>query len=173
MSHDAQRQPAQTCAPEEPGRRPEGSCPVSDLHEDTPRAALFRRAIVEPAERAARARRQGDAPRFASRPPPLAATWRARCGSRLGFARRVPLTPRRPPVVGARAPIPEIGAVAFIAHRPHGRRRLGVGSHRREISTGLARVLSTTQPAVRARGLPLRIGKPVRLPSRVRGLPRR
>ena len=49
---------------------------------------------------------------FASRPPPLAATWRARCGSRLGFARRVPLTPRRPPIVGASAPTPEIGAVA-------------------------------------------------------------
>jgi len=41
---------------------------------------------------------------FASRPPPLAATWRARYGSRLGFARRVPMTPRRPPVVGAPRP---------------------------------------------------------------------
>jgi hypothetical protein len=49
---------------------------------------------------------------FASRSPPLAATWRARYGSRHGFARRVPLTPRRPPVVGAAAPTPEIGAVA-------------------------------------------------------------
>jgi len=65
----------------------------------TRRAALFRRALVEIAERAARARRHGAAPRFASRPPPLAATWRARCGGRLGFARRVPKTPRRPTVV--------------------------------------------------------------------------
>lgn len=41
---------------------------------------------------------------FARRPPPLATTWRARCGSRPGFARRVPMTPRRPPVVGAQRP---------------------------------------------------------------------
>jgi len=41
---------------------------------------------------------------FARRPPPLTTTWRARCGSRLGFARRVPMTPRRPPVVGAPRP---------------------------------------------------------------------
>src|ERR1022692_1891187 len=37
--------------PRKTGSRPEGRGPVSDLHEDTPRAALFRRAIVEPAER--------------------------------------------------------------------------------------------------------------------------
>ncbi|MEO9114116.1 MAG: hypothetical protein ABI387_15835, partial [Lacunisphaera sp.] len=56
-------------------------------------------AIVEPAERAARARRLGTLLAFARRPPPLAATWRARCGGWPGFARSVPKTPRRPQIV--------------------------------------------------------------------------
>lgn len=70
----------------------------------TRRATLFRRALVEIAERAARARRHGAAPRFASRPPPLAATWRARCGGRLGCALRVPKTPRLAAFVDTAAP---------------------------------------------------------------------
>jgi hypothetical protein len=65
----------------------------------TRRAALFRRALVDP--RSVRHARgdMGTILAFARRPPPLAATWRARCGGRPGFARRVPKTPRRPPVV--------------------------------------------------------------------------
>jgi hypothetical protein len=66
----------------------------------TRRAALFRRAIVEP--RSVRHAR-GDMRTllaFAGRPPTPSASWRARFGSRPSSARRVPTTPRRPPVVG-------------------------------------------------------------------------
>ena len=60
---------------------------------------------------------------FASRPPPLAAIWRARCGSRLGFARRVPTIPRRPPVGGNR-PLPRKG----VQSRTKGTAHAGSGS---------------------------------------------
>jgi hypothetical protein len=56
----------------------------------TRRAALFRRALVSSRKRCGRARRLGALFAFARRPPPLAATWRARFGSRLGSAHRVP-----------------------------------------------------------------------------------
>ena len=52
------------------GSRPAGSCPFSDLHENTPRCAVSA-CPRGPAERAARARRHGDAPRF--RPPSASA----------------------------------------------------------------------------------------------------
>ena len=72
--HDAKRQPAQTCAPEEIGAVAAlAVAPISDLHEDTPRCAVSA-CHRGPAERAARARRHGDAPRFARvrlRWPPL------------------------------------------------------------------------------------------------------
>ena len=65
----------------------------------TRRAVLFRRAIVD--LRSVRHARGdlGTLLAFASHPPLLAATWRARCGGWPGFARRVPKTPRRPQIV--------------------------------------------------------------------------
>lgn len=63
------------------------------------RAALFRRALADLRGNRNERGDLGPLLAFASRPPPLATTWRARCGSRLGFAHRVPKTPRRPTVV--------------------------------------------------------------------------
>ena len=99
VSHDATRQPAQTCAPEEIGAVASPAvAPIPDSTK-TRRATLFRRALVD--SRSVRHARgdMGMLLAFARRPPPLAATWRARYGFRLGFAHRVPKTPRRPPVV--------------------------------------------------------------------------
>jgi len=65
----------------------------------TRRAALFRRAIVDPLSVRHAHGDLGPLLAFANHPPPLAATWRARCGGWPGFARRVPKTPRRPQIV--------------------------------------------------------------------------
>lgn len=69
---------------------------VSDDHEGAPRFAVSSRHRASRSD-AARARRLWTLLAFASRPPPLAATWRARFGLRLGCARSRPETPRRPP----------------------------------------------------------------------------
>ncbi len=99
MSHNARSQPARPVPEKMVALASPGLARISDRHEGTPRAALFRRATVQTAGCTARARRHGEAPRFARRPPPQAATWRARCGGWLGFARHVPKTPRWPTVV--------------------------------------------------------------------------
>ena len=80
MSHDAKRQPAQTCALKgiRAVARP-AVAPIPDLHEDTPRG-LFRRALVDPRSVRHAHGDMGTLLAFARRPPSLAATWRARCG---------------------------------------------------------------------------------------------
>ena len=127
VSHDAQRQPAQTCAPEGIGAVARlAVAPIPDLHEDTPRCAVSA-CPRGPAERAARARRHGDAPRF--RPPSAFA------GRHLASTLRLParLRSSRPqdsaPAAGcgALAPRKEIGSVrlgcahqfAASTHRSH------------------------------------------------------
>lgn len=69
--------------------------PISDRHENAPRYAVSARPRGGPGH-PARARRLGPPVRFADRSPSLAAIRRARCGSRLGCALRVPKTPCRP-----------------------------------------------------------------------------
>ena len=76
--------------------------PIPDLHEDTPRCAVSP-CPRGPAEHVRYGRGDlGTLLAFARRPPPMTATWRAPCGSRLGFARCVPKTPHRPPIVDPR-----------------------------------------------------------------------
>jgi hypothetical protein len=101
VSHDAKRQPAQTCALEGiGGSRPPGRCAYSR----PPRrhAALPCFGVPSWTSRSVRHARvdMGTLLAFARRPPLLVATWRARYGCRPGSARRVPKTPRRPPAVG-------------------------------------------------------------------------
>lgn len=70
-----------------------GLARISDRHEGTPRAALFRRAIVETAECTARARRHGEAPRF----PRLRAGrqwWRIHATCEMGSPSEHPLSKR-------------------------------------------------------------------------------
>jgi hypothetical protein len=65
------------------------AAPISGRHDNAPRYAVSARPRGGPGH-PARARRLGPALRFADRSPSLAAIRRARCGSRIGCAPRVP-----------------------------------------------------------------------------------
>ena len=114
--------PARSCAPAGIGAVAGlAVAPIPDLHEDTPRCAVSP-CPRGPAEHVRYGRGDlGTLFAFARRPPPLAATWRAPCGSRLGFARRVPKPPHRPPVADAR----QCGHTARMARASHARSRGG------------------------------------------------